>query len=127
MGSAFSFGFIFGPVIGGLLGAIDLRLPFMAAAALTLINWLYGFFILPESLPPEQRATTLRLEEGQPAGLADAAALAHRPACRWRAWASCSSWPTWSCRRSSSSTWATATTGRRRSWAGPSWPPASPA
>jgi MFS transporter, DHA1 family, tetracycline resistance protein len=55
MGSAFSFGFLIGPVIGGGLALINLRLPFMVAAALALANGLYGFFILPESLPPERR------------------------------------------------------------------------
>ena len=55
IGAAFGIGFIIGPAIGGLLGQFGLRVPFMAAAALTLLNWLYGFFILPESLPPERR------------------------------------------------------------------------
>jgi DHA1 family tetracycline resistance protein-like MFS transporter len=43
-------------MVGGLLGSIDLRLPFMVAAGLALLNWLYGFFVLPESLPPERRS-----------------------------------------------------------------------
>ena len=55
MGTAFSFGFLIGPVIGGGLALINLRLPFMVAAALALANGLYGLFILPESLPPERR------------------------------------------------------------------------
>ena len=55
VGVAFGLGFIFGPVAGGLLGGIDLRLPFFASAALALVNWLYGFFVLPESLPSEKR------------------------------------------------------------------------
>ncbi|HEY5824497.1 MAG TPA: TCR/Tet family MFS transporter [Cyclobacteriaceae bacterium] len=55
IGAAFGLGFIVGPVIGGLLGGLGTRVPFMAAAALTLLNWLYGFFILPESLKPENR------------------------------------------------------------------------
>ena len=55
MGSAFGFGFILGPTIGGVLGEHNLRLPFMAAAGLCLINGLYGFFLLPESLKPELR------------------------------------------------------------------------
>jgi DHA1 family tetracycline resistance protein-like MFS transporter len=55
VGVAFGLGFIFGPAIGGLLGGIHIRLPFFAAAGLALINWLYGFFVLPESLPPEER------------------------------------------------------------------------
>ena len=55
--AAFGLGFIFGPVLGGLLGAISLRLPFFVAAGLALVNWLYGFFVLPESLAPEHRST----------------------------------------------------------------------
>ncbi len=55
VGVAFGLGFIFGPVAGGLLGGVDLRLPFFASAGLALVNWLYGFFVLPESLPPEKR------------------------------------------------------------------------
>lgn len=55
IGVAFGLGFIFGPALGGVLGEIHLRLPFFGAAALALINWLYGFFVLPESLPPEKR------------------------------------------------------------------------
>jgi DHA1 family tetracycline resistance protein-like MFS transporter len=68
MSSAFSFGFIFGPAIGGTLGEIDLRLPFFAAAGLTFVNWLYGFFILPESLPPERRAKTFDWKKANPVG-----------------------------------------------------------
>ena len=55
IGAMFGIGFILGPVMGGLLGAIDLRLPFFAAGGLALINWCYGYFVLPESLPPEKR------------------------------------------------------------------------
>ncbi len=55
IGAAFGLGFILGPAIGGWLGHYDLRLPFWAAAALSLANALYGFFILPESLPAEKR------------------------------------------------------------------------
>ncbi|PZR40750.1 MAG: tetracycline resistance MFS efflux pump [Azospira oryzae] len=55
IGAAFGMGFILGPVIGGLLGSYGVRAPFLAAAALTLINWLYGFFVLPESLKLENR------------------------------------------------------------------------
>jgi DHA1 family tetracycline resistance protein-like MFS transporter len=56
VGVAFGLGFVFGPALGGLLGSIDLRLPFFASAALALVNWLYGFFVLPESLPKEKRS-----------------------------------------------------------------------
>lgn len=55
MGAAFGIGFILGPVIGGLLGRIGPRIPFYAAAGLALLNWLYGYFILPESLPKDKR------------------------------------------------------------------------
>jgi DHA1 family tetracycline resistance protein-like MFS transporter len=68
MGSAFSFGFLAGPAIGGLLGQYDLRLPFLAAAALTLANALYGAFILPESLAPARRTTSFDLRRGNPLG-----------------------------------------------------------
>src|SRR5256714_15251965 len=54
--AAFGLGFILGPAVGGSLGNINLRFPFWAAAALSLANALYGFFILPESLPKERRA-----------------------------------------------------------------------
>ena len=60
VGAAFGFGFIVGPAVGGLLGNINLRLPFWFAAGLSLTNALYGFFILPESLPPERRAKDIR-------------------------------------------------------------------
>ena len=55
LGAMFGLGFILGPVMGGLLGAIDLRLPFFAAGALALLNLLYGWFVLPESLPADRR------------------------------------------------------------------------
>lgn len=55
IGAAFGLGFIIGPALGGILSQYGLRVPFIGAAILTLINWLYGFFILPESLKPENR------------------------------------------------------------------------
>lgn len=60
VGVAFGLGFIFGPALGGLLGGIALRLPFFVAAGLALVNWLYGFFVLPESLPPARRSPVSR-------------------------------------------------------------------
>ena len=54
--AAFGLGFVVGPAIGGYLGDINLRFPFWAAAGLSLANAIYGYFILPESLPPERRA-----------------------------------------------------------------------
>ncbi len=55
LGAMFGIGFILGPVIGGLLGAIDLRLPFFVAGGLAMLNLLYGWLVLPESLPPGKR------------------------------------------------------------------------
>lgn len=55
LGVAFGLGFIIGPTLGGLLAQFGVRAPFIAGAILTLINWLYGYFILPESLKPEHR------------------------------------------------------------------------
>jgi DHA1 family tetracycline resistance protein-like MFS transporter len=56
VGAAFGLGFIIGPLIGGLLGDIHLRLPFWFAAGLALLNLLYGWFVLPESLAPANRS-----------------------------------------------------------------------
>ncbi|MCB0082642.1 MAG: TCR/Tet family MFS transporter [Caldilineaceae bacterium] len=55
LGVAFGLGFIIGPAIGGLLGDVKLHLPFLVVAGITLLNWLYGYFVLPESLKPENR------------------------------------------------------------------------
>lgn len=55
IGAAFGMGFILGPIIGGLLGTFGPRVPFIAAAALCFLNWLWGYFILPESLSQENR------------------------------------------------------------------------
>jgi DHA1 family tetracycline resistance protein-like MFS transporter len=56
IGAAFGVGFVIGPALAGLLGGINPRLPFWVAAALALINWLFGLFVLPESLPKDRRA-----------------------------------------------------------------------
>jgi DHA1 family tetracycline resistance protein-like MFS transporter len=55
VGAAFGLGFIIGPVIGGLLGSFGSRIPFFVAAGLSFVNWLYGYFVLPESLSKENR------------------------------------------------------------------------
>ncbi len=55
IGMVFGLGFIIGPALGGWLGAIDPRLPFWGAAALSFLNACYGYFVLPESLPPDKR------------------------------------------------------------------------
>jgi DHA1 family tetracycline resistance protein-like MFS transporter len=89
VGMAFGVGFIIGPAFGGLLGSVDPRLPFWAAAACSLANVLYGWLVLPESLAPDRRrafswrraspAGSLRLlrSDSQLAGLASAAFLSN--------------------------------------------------
>jgi DHA1 family tetracycline resistance protein-like MFS transporter len=66
--SAFSFGFLVGPALGGFLGEYSLRLPFLVAAGLTAINWLYGLLILPESLPVERRLAAYNWSRANPLG-----------------------------------------------------------
>jgi MFS transporter, DHA1 family, tetracycline resistance protein len=65
VGAAFGLGFICGPILGGVLGGIDLHLPFYVAAGLSLVNAVYGFLAVPESLPPERR-TGLSLARANP-------------------------------------------------------------
>ncbi|MBP9592915.1 MAG: TCR/Tet family MFS transporter [Steroidobacteraceae bacterium] len=55
VGVAFGLGFVLGPALGGLLGSVDPRLPFWAAAGFSLANAMYGLFVLPESLAPDKR------------------------------------------------------------------------
>jgi MFS transporter, DHA1 family, tetracycline resistance protein len=56
LGAAFGIGFVLGPALGGVLGAMHPRLPFAVAAGLSLLNFCYGLLVLPESLPVERRA-----------------------------------------------------------------------
>jgi MFS transporter, DHA1 family, tetracycline resistance protein len=55
IGAAFGIGFIIGPTLGGVLGEYGSRIPFWVSAGLSFVNWLYGYFVLPESLKPENR------------------------------------------------------------------------
>lgn len=55
VGAAFGLGFIVGPTLGGVLGEFGTRVPFMAAAGITMLNWLYGYFVVPESLKTEHK------------------------------------------------------------------------
>ncbi len=68
IGAAFGLGFIVGPLMGGVLGDIDHRLPFWAAAVLALTNFLYGLFVLPESLPKEKRSARFDWSHAKPLG-----------------------------------------------------------
>ena len=67
IGLVFGAGFVFGPALGGWLGSVDPRLPFWGAAALSLLNACYGFFVLPESLPSHSRMT-FRWRRANPVG-----------------------------------------------------------
>jgi len=68
IGAAFGLGFILGPIIGGQLSKYDLRAPFWFAAGLALLNFLYGWFVLPESLPKEKRTTRFDWAHANPVG-----------------------------------------------------------
>ncbi|MGO1003520.1 TCR/Tet family MFS transporter [Lysobacter sp. CA196] len=68
IGAAFGVGFVIGPVLGSQLGAIDMRLPFWFAAGLALLNFMYGWFVLPESLPPEKRTARFDWAHANPFG-----------------------------------------------------------
>lgn len=67
LGAAFGIGFVLGPAIGGVTGSLSPRLPFWIAACFSLANALYGFFVLPESLPCEQR-TPFVIAKANPLG-----------------------------------------------------------
>jgi DHA1 family tetracycline resistance protein-like MFS transporter len=66
LGMAFGLGFVVGPAFGGLLGDVNPRLPFLVASAMSLANWLYGMFILPESLPENRRTARFDLSRANP-------------------------------------------------------------
>lgn len=66
VGAAFGLGFVVGPVIGSVLSRIDVRAPFVGAAALALCNFAYGLFVLPESLPVERRAARFDWSHANP-------------------------------------------------------------
>ena len=68
IGAAFGLGFILGPILGGQLSKFDLRAPFWFAAGLALLNFLYGWFVLPESLPKEKRTTRFDWAHANPIG-----------------------------------------------------------
>lgn len=68
LGAAFGIGFIIGPALGGFLGHLHIRLPFWVAAVLSLINFCYGYFVLPESLPKERRAPRFDWRHANPFG-----------------------------------------------------------
>ena len=67
LGAAFGLGFVLGPALGGVLGAIDPRMPFWVAAGLSMLNALYGLLVLPESLPRGQR-TRFEWKRANPVG-----------------------------------------------------------
>jgi MFS transporter, DHA1 family, tetracycline resistance protein len=90
VGSAFGLGFIAGPTIGGLLGALDVRLPFYAAAGLAFANVAYGYLILPESRQGD-RSTPLTFRVANP--IAALARVARRPVLGSPSSRSCA--PTW--------------------------------
>ncbi len=68
IGAGFGVGFIVGPAVGGVLGASDPRLPFWVASGLLLLNFAYGLFVLPESLPVAKRTATLVWRRANPVG-----------------------------------------------------------
>ncbi len=67
IGAAFGLGFVIGPMLGGLLGELGPRIPFFVAAGLALTNWIYGYFILPESLDKLHRRP-FELKRANPLG-----------------------------------------------------------
>jgi DHA1 family tetracycline resistance protein-like MFS transporter len=68
IGAAFGLGFIVGPILGGIAGEYDVKYPFFIAGGLTLLNFLYGVFVLPESLEKSKRKQTVELAKANPLG-----------------------------------------------------------
>jgi len=68
VGAAFGLGFVLGPALGGVLGSVNPRLPFWIAGAMSLVNAMYGLFVLPESLKPESRSTRFSWKRANPVG-----------------------------------------------------------
>ncbi|HEU4665025.1 MAG TPA: TCR/Tet family MFS transporter [Dokdonella sp.] len=68
IGMAFGIGFVIAPAIGGFLGEINQRAPFWVAVVLCLANFVYGVFVLPESLPPEKRSPRFDWRHANPVG-----------------------------------------------------------
>ena len=68
VGAAFGLGFVLGPALGGVLGSVNPRLPFWAAGAMSLINAMYGLFVLPESLKPGSRSSRFSWKRANPVG-----------------------------------------------------------
>ncbi|MBC7428563.1 MAG: TCR/Tet family MFS transporter [Bacteriovorax sp.] len=66
IGAAFGVGFVIGPALGGLVGSYGHQWPFIVAATLSLINFIFGLFVLPESLPPAKRKPSLDLTQMNP-------------------------------------------------------------
>ena len=89
IGAMFGIGFVLGPVVGGLLGQVWLRLPFLVSAALIGLNVVYGLFVLPESLPPERRR---RFDWRRANPLGSMLAIERDPATLRLAFAWCCTW-----------------------------------
>jgi len=68
LNAAFGIGFVVGPALGGVLGNVNPRLPFWVAAGLSLLNGMYGLFVLPESLKHEHRQKTINWKRANPVG-----------------------------------------------------------
>jgi MFS transporter, DHA1 family, tetracycline resistance protein len=68
LGAAFGVGFVLGPALGGWLGMYNPRLPFWVGCAVSLLNAMYGLFVLPESLPQDKRQTELKWKNANPVG-----------------------------------------------------------